>query len=476
MDQKLLFPVATLALGALGGYLAGQNGKPAEKPEVSASSSPSRSSRSGGMETSSSRESSSAKGRSADQILHMPGQLQRMQALLEFYASLSPEQLAEEAKKLESIPMPERMMASYVLFAKWAEADPLSAISFSDKMGFTGMFVKPTIMQSWASVDPQNASKYYSENPGQFAMMGMFGGRGGGGPMGNGAASIIAGEWARQNPEDAMTWAKSLNGSEKGNALSSIVSQVAQADPTKAIAMAATLEGDDKSRAERQIAEALGRKDWNEAEKFIAGLPADQQEEARRRAFDGLASENPKEAMKQLASFADDEQRNRATAKVAEEMSRENPQDAFNLVVSSSAEAQSDAMRNVMMNYARQDSAGALAALEKIPQGDVRDTAIGTYVFASKSTDYAQSFALAETITDEGGRQRAIGVSAAKWMTTDPAAAKAAVQASSTLSDEVKQRVMEGGDIFRGFGGGGGRGNRAGGGGGGGGGTPTPVR
>ena len=462
--------MATLALGGLGGYLAGQNGKPAEKPEVSAASSSSRSSRSGGMVAFSSRESSSAKGRSADQILHMPGQLQRMQALLEFYASLSAEQLAEEAKKLENIPMPERMMASYVLFAKWAEADPLSAISFSDKMGFTGMFVKPTIMQSWASVDPQNASKYYSENPGQFAMMGMFGGRGGGGPMGNGAASIIAGEWARQNPEDAMAWAKSLNGSEKGNALSSIVSQVAQVDPTKAIAMAATLEGDDKSRAERQISEALGRKDWIAAEKFIAGLPADQQEEARSRAFDGLASENPKEAMKQLASFADDEQRNRATAKVAEEMSRENPQDAFNLVVSSSAEAQSDAMRNVMMNYARQDSAGALAALEKIPQGDVRDTAIGTYVFASKSTDYAQSFALAETITDEGGRQRAIGVSAAKWMTTDPAAAKAAVQASSALSDEVKQRVMEGGDIFRGFGGGGGRSNRAGAG------TATPSR
>ncbi len=473
MNQKYLFPVATLALGALGGYLAGQNGKPAEKAEVNAAASSSRSSRSGGMELSSSRESSSAKGRSADQILHMPGQLQRMQSLLEFYASLSPEQLAEEAKKLESIPMPERMMASYVLFAKWAETDPLSAISFSDKMGFTGMFVKPTIMQSWASVDPQNASKYYSENPGQFAMMGMFGGRGGGGggPMGNGAASIIAGEWARQNPEDAMAWAKSLNGSEKGNALSSIVSQVAQTDPTKAIAMAATLEGDDKSRAERQIAEALGRKNWDEAEKFIAGLPADQQEDARRRAFDGLASENPKEAMKQLTSFTDEEQRNRATAKVAEEMSSENPQDAFNLVVSSSAETQGDAMRNVMMNYARQDSAGALAALEKIPQGDVRDTAIGTYVFASKSTDYAQSFALAETISDEGDRQRAIGVSAAKWMTTDPAAAKAAVQASTSLSDEVKQRVMEGGDVFRGFGGGG-RGNR----GGGGGGAPTPVR
>jgi hypothetical protein len=96
-----------------------------------------------------------------------------MQSLLDYYSSLSPEQLEEEAKKLDGIPMPERIMASYVLFAKWAETDPQSAMAFSDKMGFTGMFVKPTIMQSWASVDPVAASKFYSDNPSQFAMMGV---------------------------------------------------------------------------------------------------------------------------------------------------------------------------------------------------------------------------------------------------------------------------------------------------------------
>ncbi len=376
-----------------------------------------------------------------------------MQSLLEFYAGLSPEQLEEEAKKLESIAMPERMMASYVLFAKWAETDPMSAMAYSDKMGFTGMFVRPTIMQSWASVDPLAASKYYSDNPGQFAMMGMFGGRGGGGPMGNGAASIIAGEWARQNPDDAMAWAKSLNGSEKGNALGSIISQVAQSDSTKAMSMAATLDGDEKARANRQIAEALGSKSWDEAQQFIAGLPTDQQDDARRRAFEGLANKNPAEAAKQLASFSDEDQRNRATATVAERLSRENPAEAFDLVISSGAAKQDDAMRNVMMNYARQDSAGALSAIQKIPQGETRDTAIGTYVFASNSTNYSENFALAETITDERDRTRAIGVSAAKWMTTDPEGAKAAIQQSTTLSDEMKTRIIEGGGAMRDWGG-----------------------
>ena len=467
MNQKLLYPIVTLALGATGGFLVGKGGKSSAADAAKEAEMLARTSRSGSLSSSASgREAGSGRTRSADDIQKMPGQLQRMQSLLDFYAGLSPEQLEEEAKKLEGIPMPERMMASYVLFAKWAETDPLSAMAFSDKMGFTGMFVKPTIMQSWASVDPVNASKYYSENPGQFAMMGMFGGRGGGGPMGNGAASIIAGEWARQNPDDAMAWAKTLNGSEKGNAVSSIVGQVATTDPQKAMALAATLTGDDQSRANRQIAEALGSKSWDEAQQFIAGLPPDQQDDARRRAFDGLASKNPAEAAKQLASFTDEDQRNRATATVAEQMSREDPAGAFNLVVSSGSEAQEDAMRNVMMNYARQDSAGALQAISTIPQGDARDTAIGTFVFASNSTNYSETFALAETITDERDRSRAIGVSAAKWMTTDPEAAKAAIQQSTTLSDEMKTRIIDGGGMMRDWGDRGGRGSRGGDGGG----------
>jgi hypothetical protein len=465
MNQKLLYPIVTLALGATGGFLVGKGGKSDTADAATEAEMLARSSRTGSLSSSSSgREAGSGRSRSADDIQKMPGQLQRMQSLLEFYAGLTPEQLEEEAKKLDDIPMPERMMASYVLFAKWAETDPLSAMAFSDKMGFTGMFVRPTIMQSWAAVDPMAAAKYYTDNPGQFAMMGMFGGRGGGGgPMGNGAASIIAGEWARQNPDEAMTWARTLKGTELGNAVSSIISQVASSDPQKAMALAATLTGDEQSRANRQIAEALGGKSWDEAQQFIAGLPTDQQDDARRRAFEGLASKNPAEAAKQLASFADEEQRNRATVTVAEQMSRDDPSGAFSLVISASGEAQEDAMRSVMMNYARQDSAGALQAIQTIPAGETRDRAIGTYVFANTSTNHADSFALAETITDERDRSRAIGISAAKWMSTDPEAAKAAIQQSTTLSDEVKTRIMEGGSMMRDWGGRGSRGGDGGG-------------
>ncbi|TAE90828.1 MAG: hypothetical protein EAZ81_08565 [Verrucomicrobia bacterium] len=459
MNPKYLYPALTLVLGSTAGFIAGKSGASAPAEAQEEQTALARSSRSTAeVSAASKRGPGSGRPRSMEEINAIPGQLQRMQALLEFYAGLTPEEMEAEAKKLESMNMPERMMASYVLFAKWAETDPVSAMAYSDRMGFTGMFVRPTIMQSWASVDPVAASKYYSENPGQFAMMGMFGGRGGG-PMGGGAASIIAGEWARQNPDDAMAWAKTLGGGEKGNAVNSIISQVALNDPQKAMALAAQLEGGEKSRANRQIAEVLGAKSWEEAQQFVASLPADQQDDARRRAFEGLANANPSEAARQLSTIADEQQRLRATATVAERMSRENPQQAFELVVSSGSEMADDAMRNVMMNYSRQDSVGAMNAIQQLPQGSARDTAIGTFVFANSSNDHAQTMALAESISDERDRARAIGISAAKWMATDAEAAKAAVQQSTALSDEMKTRIIEGGQNWRGWGRGG-RGGR----------------
>jgi hypothetical protein len=454
MNQKALYPVITLLVGAAGGFFVGK-GNPAEvnaADVATESAAAARTSRSGDSGSSKSNaKNTPRKPRSTQDILQTPGQLARMQALLDFYSSLSPEQLAEESKKLDAVPMPERIMASYVLFAKWAETDPFSAMEHSGKMGFAGMFVKPTIMQSWASVDANGAAAYYNTNKGEFSAMSMFGGGRGGGPMGNGGASIIAGEWARQDPDAAMTWAKSLTGNESGNALSSIITQVATTDPKKAITLAASLEGDQKKRANNQIAESLGGKDWSEAKTFIAGLPADQQAEARERAFDGLSRDNPLQAMNELSNITDEKERKNATNMVAEELSKVEPQKAFDLVISSASDDE-DAMRNVMMNYSRQDRAGALAAINKVPEGEMRDTAIGTYVFSNTGTEYAQNVTLAESITDQGSRDRAVGVSISRWMSTDPEAAKQRVKESTVISDEMKQRIEQG-NIWGGRGG-----------------------
>ncbi len=147
--------------------------------------------------------------------------------------------------------MNERIMASFLLFGHWAEVDPTAAMAFSNTMGFGGAFVRPTILQSWASVDPANAAKYYAENPREFARMGMMGG--GRGPMGGqGPASIIASEWARQDPAAALAWASTLT-TEKGQAMNAVVGEVAKTDPKKAAEMLAT-----RALTVREVAHRVG--------------------------------------------------------------------------------------------------------------------------------------------------------------------------------------------------------------------------
>ena len=84
----------------------------------------------------------------------------------------------------------------------------------------------------------------------------------------------------------------------------------------------------------------------------------------------------------------------------------------------------------------------------------MRDSALQSYVWSNTSAEPSEAIAVAETITDEGDRNRAIGVAAVRWMREDEDAAKAYVESSTTLSDDAKERISSG----RGMGGGGRRG------------------
>ena len=131
------------------------------------------------------------------EAMREPGQLARMQGLIDLYAGMGPEELAEEVDKLDALPFGDRILASVLLFSRGAEVDPLGALEQTDKMGMGGMFAKPTVLRSWASMDPVNAAKYFEDNPSEFARMGR-----GRGPGGDSGSSVIAREWAKnQQPK-----------------------------------------------------------------------------------------------------------------------------------------------------------------------------------------------------------------------------------------------------------------------------------
>lgn len=457
MKNPWIFPAVTLLVGAVGGYISGKNTGPSGEQNTTESATVK--TRASNRPDSAMADAGKRSKRPAGvaEIGRMPGSSNRIQALMDFYAGLTPDQMEEEARKLEDLPMNERLMASFLLFGRWAEVDPTAAMAFSNTMGFAGGFVRPTILQSWASVDPANAAKYYAENPREFSMMGMMGG--GRGPMGGqGGASIIASEWAKQDPAAAMAWANSLT-TEKSQALSAVVGEVAKTDPAKAAQMLAGVDATDNDRAFRTVAEQYGASNFSDAQAWIKTLPADQQDGAMAAAISGLSKNDPQAAAKQVALMADGDSKNRAVSDVVSALARQDPQAAADFLSKQGSEqAQRDSMRDLMPTWVNQNASAALTYATSLPEGNVRDSALQSYVWSNNSAAPADLVQVAESITDERDRSRTVGITVSRWMREDPVAAKAYVEQSTSIPDDAKQRLLEGGNMW-----GGGRGRGRGG-------------
>jgi hypothetical protein len=374
-------------------------------------------------------------------VVNTPGQTARLQALVDLYSGLSPEEFAGEADKLNDLPFNERILNAYVLFAAWAEVAPYEAFEHANtKMGRTGMFVRPTILQSWAASDPKAAADYYQANKSDFVMMDMMGrGRGGG----DSGAATIAGEWARQDPEGALAWAKSLTGREKDDASAKAIAQVASTDPERAASLTAGLEGRALTEARQNIAVEWAKIDWDRAESFINTLPADQRGEAMGAAVGALAGEDPVRAAGKALSIPEGPARNGAISAVAESMAREQPAEAARWVsANGNEETQRQAVGNIMSNWVNQDPGAAKDWAVSRPAGPVRDAALASYVINDSKGSPAENIQLAESISDERSRGWAVGMATMRWMGEDREAAIDFVQSSDLIDERMRERIL----------------------------------
>ncbi len=443
MKANVIALVAALGIGGAAGFLAGKGA--ASAPEsASAVPSDARSARRVGSGSRSSSVDTAGKNRikSIKEAMALPGQSNRLTALLEYYAGLDPSQFEEEAKKLEDLPWSERMMVGYLLFARWGEEDPTAAMAYTKTMGFAGMFVRGTVMQSWAANSPEEAADYYTQNPNEFRTTAMMRGRGGRGA--GSTAAVIATEWARQDSAGAMKWAESLEGRDQREAVSGVIAEVAKEDPSDAVAMLSSItDPDAKQDAQNSIAREWGKQDWDEAQAWVATLPADEQGEVMARALRGLADADPEKAAANITAVAEGEARDDVAADIARAWSREDPSSAAQwLMESGSAEAQEEGIGRVVSSWVGQDATGALEFVNAQPEGEMRDEVVSSYVRANQSGDLQENLKLAETITDERDRSRAIAITAISWARTDKEAAENYIQSTDALSDEAKERII----------------------------------
>ena len=296
------------------------------------------------------------------------------------------------------------------------------------------MFVKPTVLQSWASTDPAAAAQYLAENPRDSFI--MMGGRG------PGAAGTIATEWARQDPEAALAWAKTLDGRESNGAIANVIKQVASEDPVAALAMAQGLDKDAKEAAYRSIAPEWAKEDWSAMESWARGLPAEQRDAALAEGARGLAQRDPMEAAAKLLTIAEGDARNRVFDDVVESYAQQDPQGAMTfLLANGSEEVQRDSMREAMGPLARTDSAAALEVINSLDDNGVRDSAVRSYVYNANGADPQETVTLAATIGDDRRREEMVEMSARQWYREDAAAADAYFSNSDLVTPEVLEDI-----------------------------------
>jgi len=441
MKSVWTLPAAALLAGAIGGFITGKNTRetPLESGENSTST---LQTRPGKSERTSLAETTRRSNRpaSVEDIYRSPGNLSRLENLMRFYGGLDENQLRDEAAKLEDLPLNERMPASFLLFARWAELDPYGAMEYSNSMGIRGAFVRPTILQSWASVDPENAARYYTANPGEFMLMNI----GRGMPGGQGPAEIIATEWARQDPQSALKWASSLT-SGKAEAISSVLGELAKSDPEKAATMLNQLDPEDRANAYSVIAGRYAARDFNAAEAWIRTLPQERQPEALAAAIEGLAASSPAAALAQLDRMPDGDAKDGIIPTVVGPLARTDPQAAANLIQSQvDPNLRRESMRNLMPAWTSKDPAAALAFANSQERGPVYDTAMASFVTSNNTGNPAEMMRLAETIGNERERAWSVGFTAQRWMQSDADAAREHIQQSEVIPENMRERLLDG--------------------------------
>lgn len=439
MKTSALIAIGTLLAGGIGGYLIGSAGKEepvAQTEEVSKSGS-----RSAGRPKPSGASKRERPVRALREIMSEPGQTDRMMGLLDYYKDLSPGEFESEAGKLKSLPMAQRMMAMNLLFSRWAEIDPEEAMRVSSSVGFPEMFMaRAGAVTGWAASNPEGLAQAYADNPSQFGM----------GPGGRGSSEtigLIASEWAKQSPESALRWARTLEEGEQGRAVAGVFSEMARQDPAKAADMAAGLAPEERESAYLSIAESWALTDYNAADQWINGLSGEIKAEARANAVESLAEVDPARASKELAKLPEGELRDEMIAEVSEEWSQQAPNEAFEYLTKSGSDAAiEEGIYSVTRQLASEDAEAVLGYIDAQPAGEIRDNAIGGYLRGNREAPIADSIGLAETITDEGDRSRRVRELSYRWIREDAPGAMEYIEGTEHIDDSNKERLLEYGE------------------------------
>ncbi|MDE0571113.1 MAG: hypothetical protein OSB44_10555 [Verrucomicrobiales bacterium] len=464
---SVLSTLIALLIGVAGGYLIGQQGggdqdagaKKSQSGETANTNTgslagASKSSSQSGKKTNTSTEGAGSNliteakklMRSGDvseamkMILNSPGSIGRMEALLDFVKELDSDEVELALAEVRGMGRGGDMfMSMSLLMSRYAEIDPEKALGFVGKSsGMERGMGTSSILRTWASKDPKAAADYLTKNMLK---------DGGDDWMMRRTAASVASEWAKQDTNAALAWAKGLPDEVKGDALGNIIEQITTDDPLKAAEVAMGFEGEQQGRALRTIADQWSRNEPEQALKWAEALTGEERVGVMEEALENWVRKDTESTVAYLDKMEASE-RDSIMKEVVEQWARvggDATADAAKWVASQDdGKGKVDATGEVVGQWMRSDPEAASEWLGAQPVGDARDRGVAALLRdRSVREDPSAAVAWADTISNDEMRGEQVERSARSWLASDRAAALEYLETSESLSADQKTKLIE---------------------------------
>ncbi len=370
------------------------------------------------------------------EILDAAGPMERFQAIMARVQRMPKGEIESALKEMKKFTQgrfdPESMFATHLLLTRYGQEDHVGALAYLKGQDvWTQGFGMSTVLSSLASRDPKAAAEYFKDENNAALNMPQISGF---------MSGAVAKEWARQDPEGALTWAKGLREGLGGGAMASIIGSVAVQDPQKAAGMISDLKsGDDKNRVIDSLAQGWGARAPEEAMKWAATLNGEERTKALAKTLEGWAGNDPASAAAYVSQSATSGERDKLLAGVAGPWSRKEPDQAAAWLQSQAeGKGKEEATRQLMWTWTAAQPAQASTWLAQQPEGPSKDEGIITMAGQTFSTDPEAAVTWAATIGDADKRKTHLKRGVEGWLKKDEPAALRWLQSSSSLTPEER--------------------------------------
>lgn len=367
------------------------------------------------------RERRTPKATTLHELLSQRDPMSRMRGMLDFVEGMPARSIPGALKQLrERTPEwdNEGKMLAHMLLTRWAKEEPdaafasLATLDLNKRGADAG-----SILGSLAAQDPARAVAWLSDPDNRLTLFPA---------MSQILAGTVANVWGRENPEAAMAWARTLPDSQRTGAFIAILGSMAGTNPSSAATMAMQLEaGGARTAVVGQIAEAWGKQDAQQTLAWARTLEGDDRRVAMNQAFASWSQKQPAEVANYLDTMSQQESVDDLLRTAVGTWATQAPAEAASwLSKQAEGSGKNNAMGHVMWNWTNLDPKSAANWLDRQPPGPSRDSGIGGLSLAAFPKDPASAVTWANQMSDENRRNFSVGLGLREWTKRDPAAAE----------------------------------------------------